>query len=98
MRLILIAALLVALTACMTTSREQLDGLLGEPISAATYEFGKSPDTRVDLGGGQAAYTFKWGISGTGYGGAWTSEQMYEVVTLWTRDGVIVRYQRSAQQ
>jgi hypothetical protein len=97
MRRGLFLLLLLALPSCLTTSQSQLNGLLNHSIYDATTSFGKAPDSHVDLGHGQAVYTWRWPVAGTGPGGSISSQQMYEVVTLWTTDGVINQVQRQTE-
>ena len=88
--------LLILLAACATTSKAQLNDLLGKDISTATISLGKAPSSQVPLGGGANAYTWRWPLVGTGYDT--TGRVMYEVVTVWTDSrGRIVRWQRSAE-
>lgn len=90
MKIIVVSMLCACCIGCMTTSRAQLDSLVGGSIERATMALGKAPSASVGLGTSDA-YSWRWPLH-------WTKELhgtlQYEIVTLWARDGIIFRWQR----
>jgi len=96
LKIVIVGLLLSVMQACTTTSKAQLDGLIGKPISEASMAFGKAPNNSMQLEDGTRVYTWRWPLSGTGPSS--TGYLMYEVVTLWgNSSGKIIRYQRQAE-
>lgn len=90
--IVLIAIIITQLIGCATTSMDQLNGLLDQPISVAMHEFKKAPESHVQLPDGGAVYTWKWYFTTIG------QQPMYEVVTIYTNSaGIITAFRRSGE-
>jgi hypothetical protein len=92
MNIVVVGLLLGLISSCTTTSKAQLNELIGKPVSEATIAFGKAPSNSMQLDDGTKVYTWRWPYS---VGQSLTGTPMSEVVTLWIdASGRIMRYQR----